>query len=312
MMGGPGYDPQAQAEAELAALEAQKKDHAAKDRKHDVDQMAKAMRSGARSQEDNAACANILCGWGIVNGILWACPLLGDSWWNKIWHGMSVDKMTLVVGLFNLHVELECKPPSFGDTKLCHAIQPFSDQHNGNWNMAELAQVMCKEYKQSCGMMDRMALAGYAPLVALPCAAAFEVLAVLLLYFYWNGKPSGMVRNLGNKCAVLAPFAGTAGFCAWLIMSPYLSELPRMWAAIDGNAEFANSSLFGLKETFTVPTGWCTMILGLVMVSSAIRFFCQFTLEVNINEPDAYGLDENSRLTDQVERMYDAEQQQAK
>jgi len=80
-----------------------------------------------------------------------------------------------------------------------------------------------------------------------------------------------------------------------------------MWAAIGGDIDFANSSLFGLKETFTMPTGWCTMIMFFTLVSSGLCFFTQFTLPPHMSEPDPGGFDESSRLVEEVEKMYDAE-----
>merc|ERR1719443_2605146 len=87
MMGPPGglVEPQASAtlgaEAELEKLEAKKKAREEKDREKEIKSMAHMMRTGARNQDDNAACAKLLCAWGILNGLLWAVPLLGDSWW---------------------------------------------------------------------------------------------------------------------------------------------------------------------------------------------------------------------------------------
>merc|ERR1719456_1870067 len=298
-------DPQAQAEAELAALEDKKKAREEKDKKKEVDHLTHMMRSGAREHEDNASCANLLCGWGILNGLLWAVPLLGDNWWNKIWHGMSIDKLTVGVGLFNMEVHLQCSENMVGENSLCYAIKKYADHDNGHWAILEIQEEMCKRYQPSCGTMNRLYQAGFAPLVLLPAAAAFEVLAILLLYFYWHGKPTALIRGLANKCASLAPFIGVMGFTGWMICSPYLQELPRYWAAEAGHMEFANSSLFGLQESFTLPMGWCCLMVFFNMISSAIRFFIQFTLPFHINEPDPSGLGEETRLLTEAEKMYD-------
>jgi len=311
MTGGAplGQDPEAQAAADLAAHEQKHKDKLEHQKEKDIDHMKKMMRSGARNSSDSSACAGVLMGWGFLNALLWAVPLLGDSWWNKIWQGLSIDKLTIVVGLFNLHVEVECVDSITGDSRLCDAMKPWTDTNNGNWAMLELKQKMCEEYKDSCSMIGWMAAAGWSPLVCLPAAAAFEVLAVLFLYFYWHGKPTALVRSLGNKCAALGPFFGVIGFMGWMMMSPYMSELPRFWIAMHSQDSkvLGNSSAFGLKETFTVPMGWCLVVLFFTMISSSIRFFSQFTLPQHVNEPDPTGFDESARLVEEAEKMYDAD-----
>merc|ERR1719326_1111862 len=257
MGGAPGYDPQAaaqaQAEADLAKLEEKKKAREEKEKQKDIDHLAHMMRKGGRNQEDNSSCANLLCAWGILNGLMWAVPLLGDSWWNKIWHGNAVDKLTVSVGLFNMEVHVECKDKIVNT--LCYSTQAYANHNDGHWAVLELKEHMCKKVPASCPTMGRLYNAGFPPLVGLPCAAAFEVLAILLLYFYWHGKPSGLVRKLANQCACLAPMAGVVGFTGWMLMSPYLQALPRYWAAEAGDEKFANSSIFGMKETFTLPAG---------------------------------------------------------
>jgi len=301
----PMMDPQAQAQAELAALEDKKKAKEEKDKKKEVDHLTHMMRSGAREHEDNASCANLLCGWGILNGLLWAVPLLGDSWWNKIWHGMSVDKLAVTVGLFNMEVHLDCKENIVGENSLCYAMEKYAKHNGGHWAILEIQEEMCKHVKDSCSVIERIYTAGFSPLCLLPAAAAFEVLAILLLYFYWHGKPTALVRSLTNKCAVLAPLCGVMGFTGWMIISPYLQELPRFWAAEGGQKDFANGAVFGMKESFTLPMGWCCMMVFFNMISSSIRFFCQFTLPLHINEPDPYGFDESARLIQEAEKMYD-------
>lgn len=308
MMGG--YDPQQQwtpqeqAEWDLADLEEKKRLRDEKDKKREVEQLSKMIRTQGRDSADSKTCANILCMWGILNGLLWTVPLLGDQWWNKIWHGLSIDKLTITLGLFNMHVAVDCKDTFSGDLRLCKSMQQWADHEDGNWAMAELAEKMCKMDKGSCDIIDKMALSGWIPLCGLPMAAAFEVLAVLLLFFYWSGKPTGLVRKLANQCGVMAPVIGNLSFMGWMIVCPYLTEVPRRWAAIGGDGQFANSSLFGLKETSTLPTGWCSMVLIFVAVSSMIRFFIQFTLPASPSEPDGYDVDESSRLVSEAEAMY--------
>jgi len=308
-MGYPGYDPQGQAllqaETDLATLEQQKQARDEKEKQKDVDHLTHMMRSNQRDQEDNRGCANMLVFWGILNALLWALPLLGDSWWNKIWHGMSVDKLTVQVGLFNMEVHVECKDNLVGEMALCYAMKKYGDHNGGHWAVLEIQEQMCKDYKPSCSVMERLYTAGFAPLGLLPAAAAFEVLGVLLLYFYWNGKPTSLVRGLANKCSVMAPISGMMGFACWMMISPYLIELPRFWAAEAGHKEFANGAVLGFKESFSLQAGWCCLLLFFNVILSSIRFFCQFTMALHIDEPDPYGFDESTRLVQEAEKMYD-------
>jgi len=287
-------------------LQALEEKQAAKEearKKKEIEHLAHTMRSGGRNQGDNESCANLLCFWGILNGLLWAVPLLGDNWWNKVWHGTSVNKLTMCLGLFNMYINVECTDSY--DERLCHSMQEYSDHDGGHWAIKELRDKMCEGVPDKCHIMERLVQAAYGPLVMLPAAAAFEVLAILLLYFYWHGKPSGLVRTLSSKCAALAPFAGILGFISWLLWSPYMHELPRIWAEEGGNMEFANSSVFGMKETFTLPMGWCSMMAFLAMISSMLRFFVQFTMPFHIHEPDPHGFnnDDQTALLHEAEKM---------
>lgn len=297
----------AQAEDELAKLEEKKRQQEEKEKKKEVEQLARGIRTGARNQEDAASCANLLAGWGILNGLLWAVPLLGDSWWTKMWHGLGIDKMSLTVGLFNLVINVDCKSNTLGENSLCYAMKPYSDHNNGAWAVLELRDQMCREVKEACDVMDRMYYAAFSPLCLFPAAAGFEVLALLLLYFYWHGKPTPLVRSLANKCGAMAPIIGALGFVGWMILSPYMTELPRYWAAAHNHKDFANSAAFGLKETFVVPAGWCVLVAFFNMVSSSIRCFVQMTLPNHQHEPDPYGFpNENEVLLQEVTKSYGA------
>jgi len=312
-MGAPGFDPQAQ----IAHLEEKEKALEEKRRKKDIEHRAHMARSDAREQGDNAGCARILIGWGILNFLFWVLPLLGDSWWNKIWHGEGIGKLTLGVGLFHMHVHVECAASWTGDATLCKAMSHWAGGEGSStgtftqdWTMQDLRDQMCNEphSRDMCGRMDRLVYAGYSPVVMLCTAAIFEVLAVLLLCVYWKVKPMAWARNLANTCSCLAPICGIIGLMAWFVVSPHLTELPRMWAGIAGDRIFADNPLFGLQETFTIPMGWCCLLLCFNMASSSIRLFMQLGLPFHINEPDPYGNAESARLIAEIEKSYDGEQ----
>jgi len=294
-----GYDPaQLGAGAELAELEEKEKANHQKHQEKQEHQLAKMMKNQQHTQSDNETCASILCCWGFMNVLLWMAPLLGASWWTKVWHGLGIEKLTVMVGLFTMQVAIECRDTV--DNSLCEAIKPYAKHDNGQWVIKDLQKHMCSEAKESCSAMQGMYYAGWSPEFLLPAAAILEVLAVLLLYFYWHGKPSSTLRNLSNKCSVMAPIVGLAGVSGWMMMSPFLSELPRLWAAGAGQKGLANGALFGLKESISLPMGWCAMLVLFNIVSSCVRFFIQFTLPHHTNESD-----EASRLMSDADKMYD-------
>jgi hypothetical protein len=303
-----GYDPQMsalqaadQAQAKLEELEESQAEKDKKRRDKEIERLAHTMRSGNRNQEDNASCATMLCFWGIFNGLLWAVPLLGDDWWNKVWQGTSVNKLSMKLGLRNMWVGVECTGTTID--QLCHAMQVYGNHDGGLWSLADLRDKMCQAVPGKCGTMNRLYEAGYPPMFLLPGAAGAEVLAILLFYFYWHGKPTALARNTANKLAVLAPALGIVGFIAWMLWSPYMHELPRIWAEEAGNVEFANSSIFGMKETFTLPMGWCCLMAFAAMISSMIRFFVQWTMPFHIHEPDPlYDDSEHRALLAEAER----------
>merc|ERR1719313_644949 len=115
-----------QAQADLQALEEKQAAKDARKKEKEIQHIAHAMKSGNRNQEDNASCATMLCFWGIFNGLLWAIPLLGDDWWNKVWQGTSVNKLTMKLGLFNMWVGVECTGNNWED-RLCHAMRKYGD-----------------------------------------------------------------------------------------------------------------------------------------------------------------------------------------
>jgi len=296
MMGQPMggmYDPQMMAmqqqdmEAqELADLEARQAfaDEVAYQKA--VDRMVHQLRSGNRNQDDNASCATTVCFWGIFNGLLWAVPLLGDNWWNKVWHGLGVRKLTMSLGLFNVATAVDCDGYAETNAQLCTAWTKYSHP----MAITEMRDDMCKAVPGKCPVMQSVVQAGYIPLYGLPAAAACEVLSILLLYFYWHGKPSGLARNLGVRVASFAPVVGMLSVFSWLLWCPYMHELPRIWAEEGGNKDFANSSFFGMKESFTMPMGWCFIMVFIGVMSSTARFFVQWTMPFHIHEPDPLGL----------------------
>lgn len=305
--GLPPVDQLGKAEAMLAGLEDEKQKEEEKHKKKEIDHLSKTMRADARVQKDNQVCAKILCIWAVFNALCWAIPLLGDSWWNKTWQGMGVDNLQIGVGLFNMEINVQCKTDILNAERICHAIEKYSKHDGGHWSTAEIQEEMCKVNKASCPSMNRLYYSGFIPLVLFPTAAALECLAMMLLWFYWHGKPTALVRQMATKCGILAPVAGIFGFCGWLITSPYLHELPRFWAQEAGHKKFADNPLVGLSESFMFPMGWCCCIAFFGALSSIIRFFIQFTMPRHVNEPDEHGFDESSRLVEEAERMYDGE-----
>jgi hypothetical protein len=297
-----GYDPaQMGAGAEMAELEDKEKANHEKHNEKQAQHLAKMMKNQQNNQSDNQSCASILCCWGFMNVLLWIAPLLGASWWTKVWHGLGIEKLTVVVGLFTMQVGIECRDTV--DNSLCEAMKPYAKHDNGQWVIQDLQKHMCKEVKESCSAMQGMYYAGWSPEFLLPAAAILEVLGVLLLYFYWHGgKPTKTLRNISNKFSVMAPVVAVAGVSGWMAMSPYLHELPRFWAAGAGKKGFANSAAFGLKESISLPMGWCAMLVLFNVVSSCVRFAIQFTLPKHCNEADS---DEASRLMADADKMYD-------
>jgi len=310
-MGGPpmgmyGQPGQLQADAALAAVEAKQKAREEKEKMKEVEHMAHMVRAGNRSNEETKSFASMLIFWGVMNTLLWAAPLLGDSWWHKTWNGLSINKLTIGVGLWNMEIDLECS--STAANEMCKSIKKYTDHNDGHWTITDIDKEMCTNLKAACPMMDRLYEAGFFPLYMLPVSAASEVLGTLLLYLYWHGMPTATMRTLANKSSALALLSGVTAFVAWLVWSPYLQELPRMWIAeATGSKDAANGALFGLKESFMFPMGWCSIVLLMTTISSGMRFFCQFALPCHMDEPELCGLGENAKLMAEAEKMYNGD-----
>jgi hypothetical protein len=310
----PEVAPQSQAEAELAKLEAKKKAKDEKHRQKEIEQLTKMMRTGQRDSGDRKTCAQIICFWGIFNALLWTAPLLGDSWWHKCWQGMGIEKLTIDMGLFNMHTAVVCKGSSIGATSaadgMCNAMLPYTERpgsgEKGAWAITELQDKICKEIPDGCPIMQKMYYSGFAPLIGFPAAAAFEVLSVFLLYFYWHLTPRGMIRTMAVGVGALSPLAGFFGLTGWMIISPMIQELPRLWAQQKGMS-IVNSAAFGLNETFVIPMGWCFMLALVVGISSTTRMVVSRTLGPHFDEPESFNNDESSRLLEEATRTYDAQ-----
>lgn len=306
----PGYDPQAfalqQAEAELAALEEKKKAREEKQKAHEVEHLTHKIRSGARDHADNQACARLLCMWGVFNGLMYGLALLGDSWWSITWHAMSVDDLSITLGLFNVQIDLTCKDTV--DMKICNMMKKWADHDGGHWATQELRDTMCEEYKGACPVVDRLYWAGWPVLVLFPAAAGFECFSLLLLYFYWHVKPSALTRVLADKCGVAALFCAMTGFLAWFTICPWLVGLPRLWCEMAGQQGAASGMFAGFKQTWNFPFRWCFIAGAAGLLGNFCCLMSQLNLPYHVDEPDPYGIDEGANLIAEakaeVERTY--------
>jgi len=230
-------------------------------------------RKLARDHEDHQSCANLLCMWGMINALMWAAPLIGDNWYTKVMHGLGVHKLQITTGLFNMVTTVECIQGYAKDDRICTALEPYA----GPFSIEQMQELMCKEVKEGCELMNTMFYVAHVPLCMLPAAAALETLSVLLLYVHWHGIASRMINSAANNCACLAPCVGGMGFIIWMGFSPNMQVLPRMWCAAQGHGSFANSALGGLKDVaFTIPFGWCSCMVLFVWIGSACRAFACF------------------------------------
>lgn len=296
--GAPMMDPQSfallQAQSELAGLEARKKEKEESRNEWQTQHNTKKLRSALRENADNQSCARTLCIWKVFNGLMYGLALVGDSWTVNSWHAMGIDSMTLNVGLFNMHVDLRCKDTI--DMKFCNLMKKWADHDDGLWSIRDLRSQMCQQDKDACWTMDRLYFAGWIPLVLLPAAACFECISLLLLFSYWHAKPTHAMRSMSAKCAVAAIACAGVGFCGWLAVRPWISGIPRLWATMGGQRDAAAGVMFGLKENWCVPVGWCFAAAWIGALGNFVSMFLQMASARHVDEPDKYGLDESSAL----------------
>lgn len=305
-----GWDPQSfafqQAEADLEKLEhRQSKREKRRDAK-EVDHLVNKRLAGSRDQKDNQACARTLCMWSVFNGLMYGLALMGDSWTVNKWHAMSIDEMTITLGLFNLDVYVKCKDAV--DMKLCNMMKPWADHNGGLWATQELRENMCGKDKGTCWTVDRIYFGGWIPLILLPAAAAFQCLSLMSLYFYWHVNPSSMLRIISSKCSALALFCSFVGFCGWFTIRPWMSGVPRMWAEMAGQKGASADVLTGFKETWCMSVGWNLVCAVLGMFGNFGCLFSQMGMDYHVDELDPYGIDENSALLQQAKSEAEAYQ----
>lgn len=243
--------------------------------------------------------------WMVFNGLLYGLALTGDSWEKKTWWSMSIDEMTIKVGLFNMDMDLNCKDSL--DNKLCHMMRHWADHDGGHWSTSEFMDAVCKDKQvDSCPTGQRLYYAGWIPLVCFPAAAGFQCLALLLLYFYWHVKPSSLTRVLQDKCGVLALTFGMFGFCGWLAAKPDLAGFPLMWAKMAGQRDAATGVFNGFKEVWIVPFGWCSMAALTAIMGNFICCFSTYGLDYHVDEPDPEGLGETAALMEEAKQEAEA------
>jgi len=272
-----------------------------KDRQRDarqVEHLTHKIRSGSRDNKDNQACARNLCMWGVFNGLMYGLALMGDSWTVNKWHAMSIDEMTITLGLFNMDVNIKCKDAI--DMKLCNMMRPWAEHNGGQWATQELRTYMCTRDRDTCVTVDRIYFGGWVPLILLPAAAAFQCLSLICLYFYWHVNPSSMLRIISSKCSALAVFCSFVGFCGWFTIRPWMSGVPRMWAEMAGQKGASADVLTGFKETWCMSVGWNLVCALIAMVGNFLCLFLQMGMAYHVEEPDPYGIDENSALIEQA------------
>lgn len=309
-----GYDAQSfafqSAEAELAALEEAKKAKEEKEKQREVDRLAHKLRSGERDHKDNQACARQLCMWAIFNGLMFGLALTGDSWITASWWSQSISELRVTLGLFNIEVNLQCNPSAL-DPKLCNMMKPYANHDNGWWTTVEMREAMCAHSdatQSGCAAAKWVYISGWPPLICFPLAAGFECLSLLILYWYWHGKPSSTTRVLSAKCAALAAFFGCLGFVGYFACGPWLTSLPRKWCDMAGQKEAAMGAFTGFRNTWRQPFGWAAVCAMFALAGTFLRMTFQYNLPFHIDEPDPYGFDENTNLSaeakKEAERMW--------
>jgi len=305
-----GYDAQSfatsqsfaaqQAEAELAALEESKKAKEVQHRKQEVEHLGHKLRSLGRDHKDNQACARTLCMFAVFNALMYGLALTGDGWINTSWWSMGIRELRVTFGLFNMNVDLECQPDSV-NLKICNMMRPWADHDGGHWTTMELWDTMCHAdttgmTEEGCNSAKWIYRSGWPPLILFPCAAGLECLSLMVLYWYWHGKPCSSSRILAEKLAMAALVCGGLGFVGYMAAGPWLTALPRKWADMAGRKDETSGSFTGLRCTWVMPVGWSLMCGLTALGGNFIRLMSLHGLPFHVDEPDPLGIDESRKL----------------
>jgi len=259
----------------------------------------KLLRQAEKANEDNAATAKLVMAWGVLNALFFVVPIVGDGWWRKVWNGRDINKLEIILGLFTMAVNIECKGKGAG---VCADLQKYATTQGGHRNadmsLFELKKDMCAINDEACSTANRLSQAGMIPALLLPIAAVLEVVAMYQLYKYWNEKPTSKRKGMANQLSIFAPLVAFSAIAGWMLWSPTLQSLPRYWAIDVGHPEFAkNVSFRGLVESLGIPLGWCSALILFGMVSSLIRHFVMFTLPNHMDHTEE--ATETTRLVDE-------------
>lgn len=270
----PMYDPQAEFHDQMKAKKAQDK------QKKQKLQQEKMLRSGQRTENDNMSCALILCGLSAIIFGLWIAPLCDGNWWNKTWHGLSIQRLDVQFGYATVKIATVCDT-SYGTVALCEAVKKY----DGTWDISELKAEMCNNLQDSCQMMQQMYVAGLAPQILLPAAAALQFLAITFLYFYWKVNQLPSVHANSRRLQMLSTAAGNIGFFFWFLVSPQAVQLPRYWVKEAGQESMGNSNVFGLVEAESFSAGWCVFVAAGAGGLSFLVLFFMLGLPASLKEP---------------------------
>jgi len=187
-----------------------------------------------KEQEAEAGSAVFLILFlGMLNAITWCLPLFMWGWHHKSFVTVGAKIFTVNTGITRFNISVRCGKNKLEDV-ICHLLNKTSGSHS----LREVMDYACLTQTSVartfafpvgymlCYMMSMEFYASFIPMVAYPLTAIIYLLAVFLLFYYWEVSNLKAHRTWAMTLFTVAPVVGTAGFIAWTVVAPDLTELP--------------------------------------------------------------------------------------
>lgn len=261
------------------APEAEYKDPKA-EAKEQLKKIEKKERRSKQKKKDAKSATEWLLFLGIFNAVMWAIPVFGTGWHQKMFNGFGIGFTRIKTSLFSIQVDVECHVMDwpFGiDSDMMAKLSPehqvckiFQHMH-GTHSLHKAKDLACTISHQACYIMETIWLWSFVLVFGNAVSALTSIIASMFLYYYWYIEHLKAIRNWAMALYAFSPAIGTLSFATYCIAMPDLGDLPRSWTAM---VQMVNAGT-GLGEirpigddVFYNKYGWCWYLSYIVILFS--------------------------------------------
>lgn len=211
--------------------------------------------------EDAMNATRILCFMALWNAFMWALPMFGNSWNQRMFAGFGIEFLKIQTGMLTLHVELFCEkkgwPINLIENKIC---QLFAEM-NGTQSLHAARDLACSTRfsPESCDIMQWVWHSSWIILFTFTVSGLTSVLGGVCLYYYWYVQHLKKIRMVAMFCFAISPIFGCMGFGIWSMFQPDLGDIPRAWTTVF--EALTTTQILSIKpineSSIWTRCGWC-------------------------------------------------------